>query len=335
MTPSLREELGLTSAQATTAMRALQAVVEAGGATGHRGRALLDLAAASLEIEASGCQVLHGSLAHSVAEAFAEASARRALCDVLVVAACIEGEIPLAAEQMVRSLAQALGVRSPWVALLPALRRRRVFVVKRTLALNSPDGLRVLERTLREEGLVRGALYVVSFLLGLHRDRAKAARYRALEALPEDSFGRHVHEHFAARGLAYPGERGGVPERMVHHDLMHVLNDYDTDPAGECELAGFYTGLACVHPMPRGDGFTWIVTVVANFHLGMPVSPAVVKPSRLELDPARVLAAFVRGRRMRVDVMGPWDHWELLSRPIDEVRGKLGLRRRLERPPTR
>jgi NAD(P)-dependent dehydrogenase (short-subunit alcohol dehydrogenase family) len=40
-----------------------------------------------------------------------------------------------------------------------------------------------------------------------------------------------------------------MPERMVHHDLMHVLNGYDTDPPGECELAAFYAAFA------DGDAF--------------------------------------------------------------------------------
>jgi hypothetical protein len=325
MIPRLRDALGLTEVQAHAALRALVTVVDAGDAPGSRGRALLEIAAESLELDPSGSEELGESLARSLTATFLDPDARRALCDVLVIAACIEGEVSLTAERRVASLTKALGVRSPWVALLPALRRRRVWAVKRALGVRSPDGLRVLERTFREEGLFRGALYVLSFLLGLHRAPALAARYRTLESMPEGTFGRHVHEHFTARGLTYPGEAGGVPERMVHHDLMHVLNEYDTDPAGECELAGFYTGLASVHPMPRGDGFTWIVTVIANFHLGMPVSPAVVKPSRLAFDPARVLAAFARGRRMRVDVMGNWDHWALLPLPLEEVRRQLGL----------
>jgi hypothetical protein len=325
MTPSIRHELGLTEAQAQAALRALCSVVEAGDGPTRRGRAFLDLAAESLEIDATCGAELDEPLTRCLATTFVDPGARRALCEVLVIAACIEGEVSLTAERMVAALARALGVRSPWVTLLPALRRRRVWAVKRALGARSPDGLRVLERTFREEGLLRGALYILSFLLGLHRDPVLSARYRTLESMPEGSFGRQVHEHFTTRGLTYPGEAGGVPERMVHHDLMHVLNEYDTDPAGECELAGFYTGLASVHPMPRGDGFTWIVTVVANFHLGMPVSPAVVKPSRLAFDPARVLAAFANGRRMRVDVMGDWDHWPLLPLPIDEVRRRLGL----------
>jgi len=108
-----------------------------------------------------------------------------------------------------------------------------------------------------------------------------------------------------------------MPERMVHHDLMHVANGYDTDPAGECELAGFYAGCA------GGDPFTFIVTVLATFHLGLSVSPAVVKPARGTFDPARVLAAYSRGRRVRVDVMGPWDYWALMPLSIDEARAAL------------
>ena len=145
------------------------------------------------------------------------------------------------------------------------------------------------------------------------------ARFRATSALPEGTVGRTFFDDFEAHKLAFPGERGGMPERMVHHDLMHVVNRYGTDAAGECELAGFYAGST------PGDSFTFIVIVLATFHLGMAVSPSIVTPARLAFDPARVLAAFLRGRRLRIDVMGPWDYWAILPLPIDEAQACLGL----------
>lgn len=110
-----------------------------------------------------------------------------------------------------------------------------------------------------------------------------------------------------------------MPERMIHHDIMHVLNHYDTDPAGECEIAGFYAGFC------SGEAFTFIVTVLTTFHLGMKVSPAAVEPARGAFDPARVLSAFLRGRQLKVDVMGPWDYWALMPLSIGEAQRRLGL----------
>ena len=169
-----------------------------------------------------------------------------------------------------------------------------------------------------EEGVL-GLLRAIVFALGAHRDPGLAARYRALKDLPPGSCGRAVSAHFETRGLAFPGEKGGLPERMVHHDLMHVINGYDTDPAGECQLAGFYAGCA------DGDAFTFLVIVLATFHLALPVSPAVVQPSRGAFVPRQVLAGFLRGRRLRVDVMGPWDYWSLMPLPMEHARLALGL----------
>ena len=119
--------------------------------------------------------------------------------------------------------------------------------------------------------------------------------------------------------MTFPGEKNGMPERMVHHDLMHVLNGYDTNPAGECELAAFYAAFA------DGDAFTFFVIVLATFHLGLRVSPAIVRPARGAFDPERAVAAFVRGRSVHVDVMGAWNYWELMPLPLSEARARLGL----------
>jgi hypothetical protein len=243
---------------------------------------------------------------------------RRALVDALVIPACIEGEISVARERAVLAIAKGLGVRSRWAELLPALRKHRVLTVKRTLATRSPDARRIFRRIRREEGVL-GVVRAIGFVLGLHRDATLAVRFHSLTDAPEGSFGRAVADHFHSRGIKFPGEKNGMPERMVHHDLMHVLNGYDTDPGGECELAAFYAAFA------DGDAFTFFVTVLATFHLGLRVSPAVVQPARLAFDPERAVAAFVRGRSLRVDVMGAWNYWELMPLPISEVQARLGI----------
>lgn len=313
------KDFQLTVGQARAAAGALRSVVAADGDPAKNGARLLEVAAGSLEL-GDDWRGLPTITAEVVGEAFPTPEARRALVDALLVAACIEGEVTLNGEAAVRSLATALGVRSPWVDLLPALRRRQAFAVKRKLVRRSPDARRLLARTWAEDGLI-GLWRALLFVLGAHQDPALAARFRAMSALPEGTVGRTFFDDFQARKLAFPGERGGMPERMVHHDLMHVVNRYDTDAAGECELAGFYAGST------PGESFTFIVIVLAQFHLGMAVSPSVVTPARLAFDPARVVAAFLRGRRLRVDVMGPWDYWTILPLPIDEAQARLGLGR--------
>lgn len=314
---SLAVELGLDGAAARAVLGATRGVLEADGSGTSRGTALLDSLRRALGLSAS--DVANSPTDPSaIAAALPSPAARRALADALLIPVCIEGEVSERGARAVRVYADALGVRSHWVALAPALHRRSVLAVKRELFGRSPDASRILRRTWEEDG-VRGLLGAAMFVAGLHRDPALAGRFRALGALPEGTLGRSFFEHLTSRGLSFPGEARGMPERMIHHDLMHVVNGYDTDPAGECELAGFYAGFA------DGDAYTFIVIVLATFQLGMPVSPAVVTPARGAFDPERVLAAFLRGRRLRVDVMGPWDYWALMPLSLAEARAQLGI----------
>ncbi|MBS2016356.1 MAG: hypothetical protein JST00_25960 [Deltaproteobacteria bacterium] len=309
---SLAEALGLSHAQAVAAWRAVRSVVRADGEPlGTRSAHLLGVAAHALGVSPT-------EEGEEPSVVFVNEAHRRALVDALLIPACIEGEVTLARERIVVEIARSLGVRSHWAELLPALRQRKVFAVKRALAPRSPDARRLFQRTWREEGVV-GLLRAAVFVLGLHRDATLAARFRGLAECPEGSFGRAVTDHFRARGITFPGEKNGIPERMVHHDLMHVINGYDTDPAGECELGAFYAAFA------DGDAFTFIVIVLATFHLELAVSPAVVKPARGAFDPERALAAFLRGRALRVDVMGAWDYWALMPLPMEQARASLGL----------
>lgn len=65
--------------------------------------------------------------------------------------------------------------------------------------------------------------------------------------------------------------------------------------------------------------------MLTTFHLGLPVSAAIVEPARGAFDPARVVAAFLRGRRLAADVMGAWDYWALMPLPLEVVRERLGI----------
>jgi hypothetical protein len=317
---TLAHEFMLDPRQALAAFGAARAVVEADGVLRAHSARLLEVMAATLEL-GDGWRALPAARPEDVALAFPSEAARRVLVDALILAACIEGEVTKAGEARVRAFADGLGVRSPWVTVLPAMRRGcalDVLELKRTLASRSPDARRLFQRTWSEEGVI-GLGRALLFVLGAYRNPALAARFRALGALPAGTLGRAFFDHLASRGLTFPGERGGIPERMIHHDILHVLNHYGTDPAGECELAGFYAGFC------PGEPFTFIMTALATFHLGMKVSPAVVEPARGAFDPARVVAAFLRGRRLRVDVMGPWDYWALMPLPIGEALRRLGL----------
>jgi hypothetical protein len=315
---ALSSALGITPSQARAIFGAVRAVVEAGGKVASQGTNLLELSAHALGLV--GDWHHHSSVTPDfVAEHLTDSEARVRLVNALVIPACIEGTVTKDGEAMVREFVRVLCPNGAhWAELVGALRQRKVSTVKMQLARRSPDARRMFKRIWQEDGM-RGVFNVVSFVLGWYRDPELAQRFHALGSLPEGSFGRIFHDTLVERKLAFPGEAGGIPEKMIHHDLLHVVNHYMTDAPGECELAGFYAGCC------EDDGFTFIVTVLATFHLGMAVSPAAVTSERGRFDPARVLLAYLRGRKLRVDVMGPWDYWSLMPLPIETVQQRLGI----------
>lgn len=317
----LRAALGLDEEAATHALLAARAVVIAEGAPSPRADAALRALARALGtstrpgIESA---VDASTSAEELRRLFPTPSSRSALLHGLILMASIDGDVSASGSAWITRMSEELGVRSAWVDLLPALRARRSGAVRRALLRRSPDARRILERTWKEDGM-RGVARALWFMTGRFVDPPLAARFRDLASLPAGTFGRAFHDHLAARNLAVPGERGGMPEKHVHHDLMHVLNAYDTDAAGECEIASFYAGFAA------GDAFAYLATALATFQLELAVSPAAVVPARGAFDPERMIRAFVRGRALRVDVMGPWDYWALFPLPLEEAASRLGL----------
>jgi hypothetical protein len=202
----LAHALGLSSDQALAAWEALRTIARADGHVDERSLRLIDVSARALGV------ARHEASDVDLASAFPSPAMRRTLVDALVIPACIEGEISVARERAVLGIARALGVRSHWAELLPALRRRRTLTVKRALVSRSPDARRLFRRIWQEEGVL-GLLRAVVFVLGLHRDPPLAARFHALADCPEGSFGRAVADHFRTRGITFPGEKNGSVER--------------------------------------------------------------------------------------------------------------------------
>src|SRR5207248_1372460 len=66
-----------------------------------------------------------------------------------------------------------------------------------------------------------------------------AARWRALEDLPEGTLGRLVSQLYRARGFEYPGAPGSAPPLLAQHDWVHVLADFGTTVESEVEVFGF------------------------------------------------------------------------------------------------
>jgi hypothetical protein len=260
------------------------------------------------------------------AERIVEPHRRKRLVELAIVMTMVDGDVLSAPAGAVAELTRALGVNeraSRTLSKVAAHHRllARIDVARRVFG-------RFAGEAFYEEGLAGVRKFIGPLLkLRVGEDRATAERYQRLQSLPAESFGRVYWEHCTSRGFAFPGERGGIPERAVFHDFGHVLSGYDTDPAGEIQQAAFQAGFV------RREGFTFLFFGIAQFHLGMKLTPiAEAEVGYFDVD--KVVTALARGAACNVDLSDHWDVWPLMPRPLEEVRRLLQVPA-LDSPTTR
>lgn len=150
------------------------------------------------------------------------------------------------------------------------------------------------------------------------RDDALVNRYHALGRLNPMSFGYALFNHYRANHFRFPGEGGGVPERLLAHDVAHVLSGYDTTPEGEIQLAAFQSGLE------RDRGLMALYLGILQFQFFERVSPTAGAHPK-ELCRERVGVALERGAACRPCVGEGWDFWPLVLQHLSDVRRTLGI----------
>lgn len=168
------------------------------------------------------------------------------------------------------------------------------------------------------EGILGVARFFAAVLFKARVNEDKLWGYKKLGLLPAGTLGREYWSHMTQRGFGFPGERYGLPHAFAYHDVSHVLNGYDTDPAGEIQQGSFQGGNR------RNDGFFFIQFVLLQFHHGVQMTP-IAKPEVGYFDPERILWAIHRGARCNVDVTHVWNHWPLMGLPIGEARRAIAL----------
>jgi len=238
----------------------------------------------------------------------------------LAVAACMRSDaLTKERAERVQAHARAMGVVGTWPKVLRHMANGRGHRVTMALARHAPDGKRVLQAAWKQRGLL-AVFDALRSLLGTTRPEPETGwYYRQLGLLPDGTVGRALWVHLTERKIALPGEAGGLPESAVHHDLVHTLTGYGTDPAGECEIGGFYAGM--LYP-----GWpSWILAGLATFELGLRVGPSFTEPTRGAFDPRRVWSAIARGHRSAFSPLEEWDHRALMDRPLPEARAALGI----------
>lgn len=237
---------------------------------------------------------------------------RKRVVQLAIVLALVEGEPSSETESAVRELASALDIDEPGLRALHDMAQRHSLLARFEMARRMREGVRNIHDF---PGFMRTALP----FLGIGSTHPEtSARYRALAACPESSFGRALHQHFRDNGFAFPGERHGIPESMVFHDVGHVLSGYGVDPEGEMQQAAFQAGFR------RTDGFLFVLFGVLQFHLGQRLTPG-PKGQRGQFDVKRVMRAAERGAACKVDLGAGFDPFAYADMPLDVMRRRLGI----------
>ena len=150
--------------------------------------------------------------------------------------------------------------------------------------------------------------------------KALAARFLALEACPENTFGHQFWVHFRKHGFDFPGQPDAFAGVWsVRHDGLHVLSGYDTSIQGELLVSTFTGG------MHRRDALrAHILPVIFEWHVGVEVNG--IGAQRGALDPVKFLISWQRGDATTTDVLAPgWDFFDVAHCDLEELRARYGI----------
>jgi tellurite resistance protein len=294
------------------ALGALKTVALADGKLAMPERQLLEVIGA-LHDEAVDVGALAAISPRQVARAISAPHRRKRVLQLAVVTALADGEVGPEEERALQELARALDIEEPALGVVHAVARDQRMLARLDMGRRLVG--RFASAAYEEEGLA-GLRKLVAPVFGTE-DADVAWRYRELGLLPEGTLGRVFWEHCTRRHFAFPGEKGGLPERGVFHDWGHVLAGYDTDPEGEIQQGAFQAGFL------REDGFAFLLFVMLQFHLGIRITPIAQAEVGL-FDAHKVMRAVSRGAACRAD-LSLWNPWEHVARPLDEVRADLGI----------
>jgi hypothetical protein len=295
------------------ALRALRDVVASNGTITPAERRFIEVIA-----ELHGTTVDVGALSSvapgEVGEVIREPHQRKRVVQLATIAAMVEGDVTPAEAEAVRDLAAALHVEERSLRVLDNIAEDHRFLTRF-------DMLRRImgkygTKAYQEEGLT-GIRKMLAPMTG-GEDPELAWKYKQLGLLPEGTVGREFWEHCTKNRFGVPGEKGGIPERMVFHDFGHVLAGYDTRPESEIQQGAFQGGFV------REDGFAFLMFAIIQFHLGVKVTPVSDGYTGL-FDVAKVLHAAQRGAACKVDLSDHWDPFAVADAPVEQLRAEYGI----------
>ncbi len=253
-----------------------------------------------------------------VAEAIPDAHARHRLTQLAVVTAMIDQDPTHAQSDTVNALASALGQEERGLKLLRDLAAHRRLLVRLDAMRRMLAGRFMGDSALEKLGRFKDVLAAVT---GIARfDGERSMKFRKLGLLPEGTLGREFFKFTVSRGFFFPGDNAaGVIEETVFHDFGHVLAGYDSTEDGEIRQGSFQAGNR------RDDGFVFLCFVIAQFHLGYAIMPAVARPLKGRFNVPAVLEAVSRGAACKVDLTDHWDFWPHVERRVHDLREEFGI----------
>ena len=303
----------LNETETPCALRALRDVVASNGTITPAERRFIEVIA-----ELHGTTVDVDTLARispgEVAEVITEPHRRKRVVQLASIAAMVEGDVTAAEAAAVKALAEALDVEERGLKVLDSIASDHQLLTRF-------DMLRRImgkygTKAYQEEGFA-GVRKMMAFWGG-GEDAQVAWKYKQLSLLPEGTIGREFWEHCAKNRFSVPGEKGGIPERMVFHDFGHVLAGYDTKPESEIQQGAFQGGFV------REDGFAFLMFAIIQFHLGVKVTPVSDGYAGL-FDVPKVLRAAQRGAACKVDLSDHWDPFAVADAPLEQIRAEYGV----------
>lgn len=233
---------------------------------------------------------------------------RKRAVQLAIVMALVEGTPSDARMRAVQALARALETPDSGVDVLYELSHGHAMLARFDMARRVRDFMRAHKA-------FPGMIEFLKPIIGLREEPEIAARYIALGECAPGTFGRAIFDHYRDHHFAFPGEPRGLPEFGVFHDVGHVISGYGVDPQGEIRQAAFQAGFS------RGDGFTFLLFGILQFHLGMRLTP-VAKGEQGFFDVPSVLRAAERGAMCTTD-LADFDVFENANVPLDVVRARL------------
>ena len=309
-----------TTEQARSGLRAMKTILASTGGLGPTHREAIAAVQKHLLRTDFDVDSLEPIEPAELARNVTDRALREQLVSALVTFTMLSEHVEPAHADAVDAYARALDVAPPVVRELRDLAEQRLWRLRFDAARRGP-GPDAMRKIYEKDGALGVVKNVLGFA-GVIENREIAERYHALSSYPEGSLGRTLFDFYTARGFKFPGEKGGAPEGLLPHDLSHVIGGYDTDMRGEAHVLAFTAGYR------REKVFDVLAFILVQAQHGVRLTPLADAYHGFLSTPhlvTEMVEAFARGSKCSVDLMGDWDFWAVMDRPVAELRERYGI----------